>query len=102
MNSSHQCRSMLLVAYFGEKTVSRCGVCDYCRELNKLELNEVEINNFQNRIFQILENGPCSVIELVEKGGLNKHEKALELISWMVDQQLLKYNGSGQIVKFNH
>ncbi len=98
VSSNHQCRSMILVSYFGEVTQSRCGVCDYCRELNKLELNEMELNNFRQKVVDLLQNGPLSIQEVIEQAGMKKQEKALEIISWMVDQLIVKYNSSGQLM----
>ncbi|MBL0342619.1 MAG: RecQ family ATP-dependent DNA helicase [Bacteroidetes bacterium] len=93
VTSKHLCRSMILLNYFGEKATSRCGVCDYCRELNKQEFNEIELDNFRTNINSILKNeGPLNVVALLERSGINDSKKALEMITWMIDQEYLKYN----------
>jgi len=94
-NSRHLCRSMILLDYFGEKVNARCGVCDYCRNVNKLELNELEIDNFRTNINTLLSESPKSVDELIGKGGIVNREKALEALSWMIDQEYLFYNNNG-------
>ncbi len=95
VTSAHLCRSMVLLNYFGETVNTRCGVCDYCRNLNKLELNEIEIDNFRKKIFSLLADSAQSVDFLIENSGLRNREKAVEALSWMVDQEDVFYNGNG-------
>jgi len=98
VNSRHMCRSMMLLSYFGETAGTRCGVCDYCRNLNKLELNEIEIENFRKAIYSLLGNSARSVEDLIDNSGISNREKALEALSWMVEQEFVAYDSSGQVV----
>ena len=95
VNSRHLCRSMILLSYFGETVNTRCGVCDFCRSMNKLELNELEIENFKQKIHTLLHKSAGSVDDLIEKSGIADREKALEALSWLVDQEYLFYNRMG-------
>lgn len=96
--SKHQCRSMMLLDYFGEQSSARCGVCDYCRELNKLELNELELTNFRSKIMEHLSGGPATVDTLIRISGIENQQQALELLSWHVDQEYLKYDTQGRLL----
>jgi ATP-dependent DNA helicase RecQ len=44
VTSTTQCRSQMLLAYFGEKNGPRCGKCDFCLARNKAGLNELEMD----------------------------------------------------------
>lgn len=52
--NTHQCRSILLLSYFGEQQLSRCGTCDYCRERNKVPVNDVEMETLLLRLQKLL------------------------------------------------
>jgi len=98
VSSKHQCRSMMLLDYFGETSATRCGVCDYCRELNKLEMNELEMKNFRSRIMEKLAEGPATVDTLIKISGIENQQQALDLLSWHVDQEYLKYDSKGRLL----
>ena len=85
----------MLLTYFGEDSMHRCGNCDYCRQLNKLDLNEVEIDHIRTSISAILQKGPVEINTLVAATGFTSKEKVLEAISWLVDQGVLGYDASG-------
>ncbi len=97
VHSKHMCRSMLLLTYFGETANARCGVCDYCRNLNKLELNEIEIENFKNKVSEMLATDALTVDHLVDNSGFASRDKALEILGWLIDQEQLVYNKNGLI-----
>lgn len=98
VTSTHLCRSMVLLDYFGETGLHRCGNCDYCRELNKLDLNAIEIEKFSTQVTEKVASGPATMEEIkVLLKPLNS-EKILHLITWMVDQKMIKYNNSGRLV----
>lgn len=60
------CRSQQLLAYFGEKNASRCGICDVCLGRTKLEINEEERTRFQQKIYDILQRDILTVEEVME------------------------------------
>ncbi|MEO8147842.1 MAG: ATP-dependent DNA helicase RecQ [Bacteroidia bacterium] len=97
VSQNHQCRSMMLLDYFDEKVLHRCGVCDYCRERNKLDLNDVEFENITMQIKEKLNGSSLTIEELI--GSLNfKHdEKLLAVINWMIDQEKLKLNSNSKL-----
>jgi ATP-dependent DNA helicase RecQ len=95
--SQHLCRSYMLLTYFGERADDRCGTCDYCREMKKRNLNEVELENFRGILFQVLESGPLPVREVINQAESLSVEKAIDIISWLVDQNELMYDQEGML-----
>lgn len=50
------CKSMQLLAYFGEKEVKPCGICSVCVSAEKKNKPQ-DINTLKKRIIELLENG---------------------------------------------
>ena len=84
ITSRTKCRSQLLLFYFGEKNSKRCGMCDVCRERNKLELNKLEFSNISERLKSILTKQELSVSEIIEHLEI-KEDDALKVMEWLID-----------------
>ena len=66
--SRGECRSVMLLRYFGEKRVRSCGQCDYCRSRHETGLRRGEAEEISNMVMQALEeNGKLSYPELQYK-----------------------------------
>lgn len=91
----HRCRSMMLLKYFGEKTEQRCGTCDYCRERNKLQLNEMEFISLSDKIKVLTTSQPVSLVDLIKDLKVADDDTAIKTIQWMLDNDQLRYvNGN--------
>ena len=90
--SDHQCRSQLLVGYFGECNTKRCGKCDVCIERNKISLNEMEFDNILARIKPLLKSGSCTLEELVCAAEPVHEDKVIRAIQWLVDNEKITVN----------
>lgn len=97
VSSIHLCRSQMLLDYFGEKSAVRCGNCDYCRELNKIGLNEMEISSISASVLAELQNGPSRLEDLLKKLNRSDKQPVIELIQWMIDQGTLSYDNTGKL-----
>ncbi|SFZ91347.1 ATP-dependent DNA helicase RecQ [Flaviramulus basaltis] len=53
------CKSMQLLAYFGEKDIKPCGICSVCINSKKDEKPQ-DIKTIKNRVIELLENGDQS------------------------------------------
>tara|TARA_R110002096_G_scaffold26642_1_gene82026 strand:+ start:14360 stop:16264 length:1905 start_codon:yes stop_codon:yes gene_type:complete len=53
------CKSMQLLAYFGETDIKRCGICSVCTKTTKSEKPE-DLNSLKKRIVELLESGDKS------------------------------------------
>ena len=82
---SNHCRSMMLLQYFGENAEQRCGTCDYCRERNKLEVNDFEFESISQSIKEALSKKPLDVITLMEHLPTRNEDKVLKVIQWLLD-----------------
>lgn len=96
-SSTHKCRSQMLLRYFGEKKDLRCGTCDYCRERNKLSLNDMEFEQLTGRIKEELLKQPSTLQEIIEKLRIANNDKALHTLQWLLDNDLVKFNNSNRL-----
>lgn len=89
-DAEHQCRSRLLLQYFGEKNEHNCGQCDTCLAKHASGLKQGEFEDIRNEIMSLLQT-PRSLQELLDalSGDKEKGWKALSylLAEDVVDQQ---------------
>lgn len=94
---NHKCRSMILLRYFNEEMKHRCGVCDYCRKRNKLDLNDIEFENIMDSICKLLARETLSDEELLKQLQVKHDDKALAVINWMLDHEMIHINSSNKL-----
>jgi ATP-dependent DNA helicase RecQ len=90
--SEEQCRSQMLLKYFGEKNAPRCGRCDICLERNKMNLNEMEFEQIRNKIQELLQTRPMTLAELVYEAGAYGEAHVLMVIRWLEDKGAVTRN----------
>lgn len=90
--STHKCRSQLLLAYFGEIETEVCGQCDVCLEEKRKVLHTDEYENISNQIKQLLNVHPMELKMLINSITDVHEDKIIHTIQLMVDNEQLKYN----------
>ena len=76
LNYSEQktnCRTKILLSYFGEEQKENCGICDVCRNNNKLELSDIKFKEIKNKILSIVENKGYLIRQICTK--IKSHNK---------------------------
>ncbi|HLF53520.1 ATP-dependent DNA helicase RecQ [Flavobacterium sp.] len=61
VNDQKVCKSQLILNYFGETTISNCGVCSYCIQQNKPEVNSISL---AKNILALLKTEPLNSREI--------------------------------------
>lgn len=93
---SDKCRSSMLLAYFGESSAKKCGICDYCLQINRKDASGEEFAVIQAAISRILDENRCSDQELMEKMASFPEMKVLFVIRTLLDEgQLARDPESG-------
>ncbi len=95
--SDERCRSVQLLAYFGEKGSRPCGQCDVCRGEHQSGISNAEFDEISRKIMQLLQAGPMGINEM--NGNIEGNEKnILRVTRWMLDQGTLEINTSNLLV----
>ena len=82
--NTEECRSRLLLRYFGETKTHRCGICDVCESEDTAGITEDEFLQIRERIISQLQNGPVKASELDIKG-IRPHS-----LTWALDYMRAK------------
>lgn len=82
--NTEDCRSRLLLHYFGETKSDRCGICDVCEQEDTSGISEQEFLQIRERIISQLQHGPVRVSELDIKG-IRPHS-----LTWALDYMRAK------------
>ncbi|MGC9343743.1 MAG: RecQ family zinc-binding domain-containing protein, partial [Bacteroidales bacterium] len=82
--SETRCRSTILLEYFGEKDVTRCGKCDVCQQRNELEMSKYEFDIILKEIKQNLTEKAMMIPELADQISSND-DKFMKVFRWLLD-----------------
>lgn len=92
--SESQCRSQMLLAYFGQENSLPCGKCDYCNGDHEAGMAMHEFEQIRTALLQALEAEHRPIVELAPELGLS--EKKLTLVArWLLDNNVLQLDGNG-------
>lgn len=85
----HRCRSLFLLAYFGERGKKRCGNCDVCMQEKELNLPKFEFEYIEEKIHKALEKHPLLLDDLVKKLG-GSEDKNIRVIRYLLDHNMVQ------------
>ena len=88
-SSQTNCRSQMLLAYFGEIGSKRCGQCDVCQSKNSLDLSQFEFDQIANQVKELLKN-PLAYEELVMRLKGDQDE-IMDVLRWLIDNEMVIY-----------
>lgn len=92
IQNSNRCRSLQLLAYFGEDHQKRCGKCDVCIERNKIELSEFEFDTVIEKIKPILLKSPTSIKNLSVQLKHISEDRIIKVVQWLLDNGKVEYD----------
>jgi ATP-dependent DNA helicase RecQ len=95
--SEDQCRSVRLLAYFGERESKNCGQCDVCKGEHQAGISNAEFKEISSRILELLTIGPLEIKE-VNRNMEGNEKNILRVTRWMLDHGNIALNASGQLV----
>ncbi len=95
--NKQQCRTQILLEYFGEQKEERCQVCDHCvEEKNKHHQDEMFMK-IRSAVLKELVQSPMDVGQLTKQLSTFHAEKVVETIRVMIDFGDVKYDSLGNL-----
>ena len=89
-----ECRSRLLLGYFGEKETQECGKCDYCRAKKAVAAPLRRDSDYENRLIAYLsDNGPMPVDRLFSGNEARRNFVAATLRA-LAEENLVRLDGN--------
>jgi len=87
--SSTNCRSQILLQYFGETESPRCGICDVCKSLENMELSSYDFETIGKEVKKILTTPVTYETLLLHLKG--DQQKMRQVIKWLLDNNKIVY-----------
>jgi ATP-dependent DNA helicase RecQ len=94
---ARQCRSQLLLAYFGEEDSKRCGICDVCTGRNKNEVSVENFEGYERKIRDVLRQEALPVEELLKAFAPKRHDMVAQVVGYLLDEGKLAQLDSGAL-----
>lgn len=95
--TTNQCRTQLLLAYFGEITDENCRVCDYCLARKKAQRKENQEQALQEKLLQYLAQEPLHPKALTAHFEPKFTTELTTLIRELLETGKLKYDTQGKL-----
>lgn len=92
ITNNTKCRSIQLLAYFGENQTTRCGKCDVCIERNKIALSELEFDTVLEQIKPLLMEKSLSIRELADQVNDASEDNIIKVVQWLLDNNKVTYD----------
>ena len=95
--SDAECRSRMLVSYFGESNSANCEVCDICLKRKRDVLKGSQRRDIEKEILSLLADSNLTITQVVTKMPGYKENDVLAVVRWLIEEDYIQTDG--EIVK---
>ena len=93
VSSDSECRSRMLVSYFGEINSTNCGVCDTCLSRKRKAISEKQSQDIVQAILTILAQHPATITDIVNRMKHIKENDLIAIVRWLVEEGKVQEHG---------
>ena len=86
IRNTGQCRTQTLVAYFGEKNDTACGICDVCVKNKTRPLDNTAVDHIAGVVIQHLQQ-PISLSSLLQKLPDIPEDRLMDVLQFLVSEE---------------
>lgn len=94
---AHQCRTRLLLAYFGENSEDDCGVCDYCLRKKQPQLQPDLVKRLKEEMVKMLGQEALWPYQLVRHFSSSKENQVMDALQDLLEDEVLVYVDGGKL-----
>ncbi|MDR1347466.1 MAG: RecQ family ATP-dependent DNA helicase [Prevotellaceae bacterium] len=95
--SKAKCRSQILLSYFGEENVYRCGKCDVCKTRNELDISAYEFDRIVEELKKQIANTEAGLQEIIDNISISS-EKVIKVVRWLLDNGKISENENRKLI----
>lgn len=92
-----RCRSEMIGAYFNDRQIKPCGICDNCLHLKRVIIKKAEFETISFKIKQAISNGPLLFSELRKQLSSINQSKIWKVFHFLLDENLVETDNAGRI-----
>lgn len=91
--SETECRSRMLVSYFGEKKSEDCNVCDVCLSRNRARITEKKRLEIERLVFELISVRPITISEAVAELKHYREDDVITIIRSLIEDGRIVLKG---------
>jgi ATP-dependent DNA helicase RecQ len=93
ISNTDQCRSSVLVSYFGEQKAKNCGICDIC--LEKKKKPDETFDKYYKKIYDLIQTESFKKDDLLYVVKSGEIDEIISILRWLIDEEYLTENENG-------
>lgn len=97
LNAKIICRSKLVGNYFGDNSITDCGICDNCLNKKSSSISKEEFNEIKASILKLLDN-KITAQQIIQSNKKIKKDKFWKVLQFMQDEKIIKIESDGTVV----
>ena len=96
--STIQCRSMQIAAYFNSPLEKKCGICDNCINQQALVISKEDFDAIHQHILTVVNEAPVSIQGLLQPLSKIKKQQYWKVLDYLQEEKKIFFNKEGKLV----